>query len=218
MLSSLYRSDLFNAYTESGVDTPRNENLRTDSIQTYFGRQPPRCMLTGFGDTDYLTCSHILPHSLLNSKHHLLQLTGLSAVEISNSRNTLLLCTGIEKAFDRLDCSFVQSESDPTVFVLKIWTPRGACPDGKKFHGDVRSLSIFWKGPIPRDSTISEFEGVALNFGPMGIIPYRRSFEFQTQAAFQRAKQQGWLEPDQFCPKFTLSPLRKPLLVNRYDS
>ena len=65
-----------------------------------------QCMFTGIeGDGEQIPCCHLAP---LKTKSNTLKLMGLDKKNLENPRNSLLLCKGIETAFDELKLSLVE--------------------------------------------------------------------------------------------------------------
>jgi hypothetical protein len=89
-----------------------------------------RCIVSGEIGEDFfernggnvshrVTCSHIIPHRVSAAS---LKFIGISRAEVNSPRNSLWLGYHIEKAFDRLDISFICTLNF-NQFVVKIWNP-----------------------------------------------------------------------------------------------
>jgi len=156
-----------------------------------------KCMLTGeYGNNDQVICAHIIPCATTNLILASLQ---LSLADTNNPRNVLFLSKGVEKAFDKLQISFIPVDIlNPSSFKMKIWDD--AC----------RILPI-WEGST---RLISDFDGSVLNM--MGHNPFRRCLSYQAyQAYINQPKSADWpLDP----PAYFGTPERPSLGVTCVDN
>ena len=246
LLSSLVHHT-FNPYTESVISVDRDPQFRVAVVAHYYPQSvlplpaassssscssgpvaagsrivkdahgKVACMVSGeLGSHTQVIAAHIHPHC---SPIDTLNYAGLTRAEVDSVRNALLLADGIEKAFDRLDISFVPlSPVTPDRFVLKIWTSAGLAASGvvgkKGYHiGDVRPLPI-WNSKKQQHS-IGEYEGSELLYGPSSSAPLRRALSYQAWLAYDRALKQGWVSSAQEPPPDFGTPNDSPFQRQR---
>ena len=171
------------------------------------------CMISGqLGNQNQVITAHITPHS---AKAMTLAHIGISRQEVDSARNCLLLSKAIEKAFDRMDVSFVPKDMlHPNTFVLKIWTPLGLPPGVERNQrGDARTISL-WDGSKFK---IGEFEGHELFCGSNSVLT--SALSHQAFHAFIRSKTQGWVDAGDSPPDHFGTPERdsSEFLRSRHD-
>jgi hypothetical protein len=135
-----------------------------------------------------------MPHSATDD---MLQFAGISRAEVDSARNCLLLAYKVEKAFDRLDISFVPvSVLQPYTYKLVIWTPRGLKRGAvrRKHPGDIR-LQPLWQDSAIQ---IGQFEGRHLFCGENIVL--KRALSNQACFAFLRARKRGWVSESEEAP------------------
>jgi hypothetical protein len=161
-----------------------NREISKADYEKVYRVSPPnqQCMITGFSQTSLHTAlggaipknpvvlAHILPRSVSVDEQRFL---GLDKFSIDNIRNTLLLCKGIEAAFDRKDLSFVPSDNpfSPNRFKMKIWNEA------------IKTMPIF-EGST---QTIGDFDDAGLNLNVGGNLhsPFRRCLSYQAFRSFK---------------------------------
>lgn len=173
------------------------------------------CMVSGLlGSHEQVLAAHIHPQS---SPIDTLNYAGLTRAEVDSVRNGLLLGVGIEKAFDRLDISFVPlSPVTPNRFIMRIWTPNGLATSGikKTYHpGDVRLLPLWKSKRNPR--RIGRFEGSELVYGAVDKLPLRRALSYQAWLAYDRAVKLGWVDMSTDPPPDFGTPNSSPFQIQR---
>jgi hypothetical protein len=157
------------------------------------------CMLTGLnGNSQQVKAAHLLPHHTpLDTLRHV----GMSAAEVNSARNCLLLCAGIELAFDQLLCSFVPAHplSPNGPLILRIWKEEArqmpVWPEGQLFIDKVRGKKALaaW---TPAELTIGEYEGKVLNItspSAYSSSPCRRALSYQAHCAYKIAVLGGYV-------------------------
>jgi hypothetical protein len=168
-------------------------------------RNPDRiaCMISGkLGGSGQIIAAHIMPHSV---KATSLLHFGITRFEVDSVRNCLMLSTAIEKAFDRLDVSFVPKDVlHPDTLVLKIWTPLGL-PQGSvnKHFGDAQTIPL-WDGSAFQ---IGMFEGHELFCGSNLVL--KSALSNQAWYAFLRSKTLGWVDAEDSVPDHFGTPERE---------
>lgn len=142
------------------------------------------CMITGISQSalhapaptspmpeNPVTCSYLLPRSAYASDRESL---GYKMDDIESIRNTLLLCKGIKRAFDRKKLSFVPADNpfSNNQYKLHIWAD------------SIRTEPIYQGA----SQTIGEFEGFALNLtvGGSQHNPFKRALSYQAFRAFKK--------------------------------
>jgi hypothetical protein len=117
-----------------------------------------------------VTLSHLLPRGASNAEKVSL---GYGNSDIDSIRNTILLCKGIEEAFDHKFLSFVPSEKpfSDNKYKLHIWV------DNIKDNPIYEGASV----------TIGSFEGAPLKLqvGGASHNPFRRALSYQAYRAWK---------------------------------
>lgn len=146
--------------------------------------QELRCMVTGISQNSLIaaapkssstpknpvTLAHLLAR---NADAKEMASLGYRKIDIENIRNSILLCKGIEEAFDRKYISFVPSDKpfSRNRYKLHIWAD------------SVRTEPIFEGSSL----TIGSFDGAALDL-TVGITahnPFKRAMSYQAFRAFK---------------------------------
>jgi hypothetical protein len=174
-----------NPYTESVLTTSsgsRSRGFRARVVRYYMGDLGAVCMLTEL--TADVIAAHILPHA---ASQPIVLAAGLTRIDVGTPRNGLLLHSAVEKAFDRLDISFVPgSILEPNSLFLKIWTAPGLRP--KSDHpGDARFIAV-------GSGTLSDYEGRRLTWPVRVAHPLKRALSFQARLACERARKNDWTD------------------------
>lgn len=143
-----------------------------------------QCMVTGISHESIIrsfpspgtpdnpvTLAHILAR---NAEAKEMLSLGFKKADVENIRNSLLICKGIEEAFDNKFVSFVPSEEpfSSNRYKLHIWVD--AVRDEPIFEGSN------W--------TIGSFDGAPLNLtvGTMSHNPFKRAMSYQAFRAFKK--------------------------------
>jgi hypothetical protein len=139
---------------------------------------PVPCMVSGIVPPSspiripILKLAHILPRS---TKAHILRSLGLGVQDVDDLRNMLVLCNGLEEAFDRQFISFV--------------------PNTNPFQGGFQVK--FWKDefknfPLHKGSerTIGEYDRMPLNLSVNGNehVIFRRALSYQAFMCYVKWK------------------------------
>jgi hypothetical protein len=139
-----------------------------------------------------------MPHA---ASDDCLQSAGINRADVDSHRNGILLALAIEKAFKRLDVSFVPvSILETRKLKMKIWTPPGLRPVRGKHPGDVRPLPL-WSGSR---QLIGAFEGDVLFCGANSVL--KRALSYQALLAYRRARSNHWLNDDEEAPFDSSTP------------
>ena len=160
--------------------------LARDTYSTIYKVGVPalRCMITGISQNSIteamglqksppknpVVVSHLLPRSA-NIKERLS--LGYRQADIDSIRNSILLCKGIEEAFDHKFISFVPTETpfSGNRYKLHIWVER------------IKTEPIY-EGA---QQTIGDYDGSVLSFavGSFTHNPFNRALSFQAYRAFR---------------------------------
>jgi hypothetical protein len=188
-----------NPWTFVRSQTGRDSNLKDQLMTTYFpGLKLPettarRCQATGLvgiriGSDHQIRAAHIVP---ISCPAPMAMAAGVPADEVDTPRNALLLGSNIERAFDKLQLSFVPSNPfDSATLVLKIW------------DDSIRKTDVF----PGAGRTIGEFDGKPLDFPGQPLlkratispfIPCRRALWLHAYLARESAISSGWKHPDE---------------------
>lgn len=153
-----------NLWTPSAISEhgKRDDSMRAllKAEMGYSKKGKVRCMLTGeTGGGDCVVCGHIVPCS---SKAIKIQSLGLTLDDLNTSPNLVFWAINIERAYEKLQISFVKSVSlnFTEEYVMKIWD-------------DSIRASPIWKGSL---RTIGEFENKPLILGKHVIMKRGLSF------------------------------------------
>ena len=175
--------DCYDKISESSSGKPRKLNKHDYKEEYEVPVLDLRCMVTGVSSTstedetplsgqtnERVVLAHLLPRS---ADAKTMTSLGYARDDIENIRNTVLLCKGIEEAFDRKQISFVPCDNpfSNNKYKLCIWTD------------DVKLLPIY-KGAT---KTIGSYEGHALNLSVGAAMhnPFKRAMSFQAFRAFK---------------------------------
>jgi HNH endonuclease len=145
--------DPWNDITATSIG--KSFNLRSEFFTHYrLTNATAQCMITGTFASTFTThrsgqtsviLAHLLPRS---SKANVLDALGMHQEDIDTIRNALLLCQGIEEAFDRKQVSFVPIDN-PFVdgqFKMMIWEDKfKATPI---YEGSTQTLGDFENAPL----------------------------------------------------------------------
>jgi hypothetical protein len=173
-----------NLWTNTQVESTseRNNSYRKDFLKS-LGYTPKKrkqfpCMVTGqSGDGEEVVAAHLAP---AKSKARILDSIGMTEQDINSPRNFLLLSKNIEKAFDKLQLSFVKENPLSNNLVMKIW------------DNSIRSKKI-WEGS---DHVIGSYDGAILRLGHH--IPFKRAMSYQAYQAYLVHKHLHFNEPIDF--------------------
>jgi hypothetical protein len=122
------------------------------------------CMVSKFkGYGKEVIAAHIAPCTSLVSK---LKYVGLEKCDVNNVRNGLFLAFGIEKAFDKLQISFIKSNPLKDELYLHIWD-------------DACRTTPLWEG---HEQTIGNFDGSPLLLG--AHKPFMRCLSYHAYQAY----------------------------------
>ncbi|GAQ92396.1 hypothetical protein KFL_010050020 [Klebsormidium nitens] len=142
--------------------------------------------------------SHLFKHLWANRKHQ------LDLDSIDNPRNGLMLCKGVESAYDNSQPSIIQKDGglrihilDPSLKSIKVLDhTRSLLADRFQEHDDegikARNSDVFRNEPDFQSMTFGDLEGRALVL-PVHKQPFDRCLCFQAHQARKRAVGLGWL-------------------------
>lgn len=137
-----------------------------------------------------MTASHLLKHATKNYLKEQFEIDN-----INDPRNVIMLCKGIEKAFEAGRIYFVQGDSDRD-FLLKVWDP------------SVVDESIYVGAKKTIGSLVDRRLLVPRNVEP----PFKRVLSDHAQRSYNHALKKGWIEPDVAEPVEYGSPLKNNIL------
>lgn len=150
-----------------------------------------KCQLSlVWGGADVVTASHLLKHA---TKNHLKEPFEIN--NINDPRNVIMLCKGIEKAFEAGRIYFVQGNSDRD-FLLKVWDPSVV---NEPIH-------------VGATTTIGSLVGRSLLVPRNGEPPFKRVLSDHAQRSYKHALKKGWIEPHVVEPVEYGSPLKDNIL------
>ena len=193
VLDEIGDKDCYDKISESSSDKPRKLNKHAYKEEYGVPVLDLRCMVTGVSSNstedetlpsgqknERVVLAHLLPRS---ADTKTMTSLGYARDDIENIRNTVLLCKGLEEAFDKKHISFVPSDNpfSDNKYKLCIWTD------------DVKLLPIY-KGAT---KTIGSYEGHALNLSVGAAMhnPFKRAMSFQAFRAFKMwGKESGMTE------------------------
>ena len=154
-----------NLWTPSIVSCRRNDDFRAE-LKKHLGysrRAKVSCMVTKLkGNGEQVIAAHIVPCSSSPLK---LKYIGMGKDDVNNVRNGLFLAFGIEKAFDKLQISFIKSHPLKDELYLRIWD-------------DKCRTTPLWEG---HQQTIGDFDGRPLLLGSHN--PFKRCLSYQAYQA-----------------------------------
>lgn len=166
--------DANNLWTKTQIAdsvTGRSEEFRRNLVEHLgyaVGKGKKRmrytCMVTGLSThSDYIEAAHIAP---ARSTVKRLAYIGMTASDVNDVRNGLLLATEIHHAFDYLQLSFVKSNPLSEQLYVKIWDK--SCLNIEVFVGAGR--------------TIGQYDGAKLKLG--AHEPFRRALSYHAYIAY----------------------------------
>ena len=143
--------DPYNDMTATSIG--KSNNLRSMFLNHYeLNAETAQCMITktfastaSRGGQSSVILAHLLPRS---TKMCVLDVLGMHMGNIDTIRNSLLLCKGIEEAFDRKQVSFVPVD-DPFVdgqFKMMIWEDKFKTTP--IYEGSLQTLGEFENAPL----------------------------------------------------------------------
>jgi len=168
----------------------RPASLATETAY-YYGCQTGKntCALTGLnGTSDQVMVAHLLPCRHFDFAFSLFGLDGQK--EHDGMRNVMLLCKGLEEAFDKKRVSFGRSEDGK--WRLHIWD------DGVK-------NKCVWKANSTE--VLGKYEGMELTF-PENKFPFTRILAYHHRVCFLNAKERNWIKDDVKMPEDSGSPFK----------
>lgn len=151
-------------------ESERSSSYRKDFLR-HLGYNPKKrkqypCMLTGqVGDGEKVVAAHIAP---AKSKIRILNYIGMTADDINNPRNFLLLAKNVEVCFDRQQLSFVKENPLSNDLILKIW------------DSSASTIPIWESSKL----LIGKYDGKKLLLGDHN--PFRRALSYQAYQAYIR--------------------------------
>ena len=159
-----------NLWTKSVVSSTRDANFRGD-LKRALGLHDTKkkkvlvpCMVSGHeGNGEQVLAAHIIPCAGDPRK---LSYLGLTATDVSSTKNGLFLAEGIEKAFDKMELTFVRVSPLLDALHLHIW--QDSCR-GKPL----------WRGSL---HTVGEFDGAELRLN--GHVVYKRALCFHAYQCY----------------------------------
>ena len=167
LLSNVLDTDCYDKISETSssrnftkADFAQHLNVPTETLQCMVSElKPPSNQL--------LILAHILPRSADFKTKELLAIG-----DVDCPRNFLILCKGIERAYDSKAISFVPADNpfEPNRYILKIWS--SAVKNQRIYEGAAQ--------------TIGHYEGFPLNLrvGNAAHNPYKRLLSYQAYRAF----------------------------------
>ena len=164
----------FNPYCSMAETTPsvkvdvRKNFLKHCGIQN----DQPTCMCSGIKHKK-VQVAHILPKS---SKQMIL--LNLRINDINDTRNLLWLAPGIEKAFDRMQLSFIPCLTEGLIqkYKLKIWDPE--CLNVRILNNDMTSKTI---GDLVQEDVSLDF---TIKSGQSEHSFFRRCLAYQALCSY----------------------------------
>jgi hypothetical protein len=165
-------------------DSKPRELTKSDYVQVFGVPKPDlKCMISGLSQSTLIaaapaspksknpvTCAHLVAHKV-EAKERLS--LGLGKADIENIRNSILLCKGIEQAFDHKFLSFVPTDKpfSSNRYKLHIWV-------------DAIKTEPIYEGAA---LTIGSFDGAALNLTVGSALhnPFKRALSYQAYRAFK---------------------------------
>ena len=171
LLSKSVESENFWSASKLSVDRDTTFRKRLKRQLGYARDDEVRCMVTGIlGGGSEVIAAHIIPRA---TEPRLLRVFDMKKEDLNDCRNGLFLTANIEKAFDKLELSFVKSENPLEISLrLKIWDDK--CKSIPLFSGCAR--------------TIGEYDGAVLNLSSKngaGVShrPFKRGLSYQAYHA-----------------------------------
>jgi len=194
-----------NLWTPSVISSLRNDQFRND-LKKHLGYGKDAkvsCMVSKFkGNGKEVIAAHIAP----SSSPCKLKYVGLEKVDVNNVRNGLFLAFGIEKAFDKLQISFIKSNPLKDVLCLHIWD-------------DECRKTPLWFG---HKQTIGDFDGSPLLLGKHD--PFKRCLSYQAYQAHLNSNTKedfplyfGTPTKSDFDKQMTMGEILKVEFFRRYE-
>ena len=152
---------------------------RTRNLRAQFeSRFPAKCMLSG--KTKRVILAHILPHSAKADVQQSLEMFD----KVDDDRNLLWLCPNLERAFDRMEISFVPESVLSRRLKLHVWNK--AILDNRLWYGEVDTSG---KRIIKKSKDrIRDFVGKCLT---CPNDPFRRCLSYQAFFAYWHWRRQS---------------------------
>jgi len=203
MITSPERVDFWNSRTKNDpAPTPKPQNLARKAAAHYecgAGGDPKLCCaLTGLsGDSSKVSKHQVVVAHLLrrNNPDFAFAHFGLDPTsDRDGMRNVMLLCKGLEEAFDEKRISFFRE--DDGKYRMQVWDKQ------------VR-LKQIWRGEQGHVKTIGDCdnEQLFLNF-PEKKTPYTRILSYHHRVCFYNAKMCNWIDENQVVPADYGSPFK----------
>ena len=158
-----------------------------DSLIAFYGCAHPtdtdlvKCMvLDAFFPRHLVRASHIWKHC---TEGEGLKEFGLEPRDLSNPRNGILMCNGIEQAFDVKKLCFLINRITSENLFVKVLDPALL---------DLALSPIVCEGSITK---ICDIDGNQLRC-PLENLPFRRILDFHAKCSYEKAINKGWIEQD----------------------
>mmetsp|Transcript_14553 Transcript_14553/g.15746 ORF Transcript_14553/g.15746 Transcript_14553/m.15746 type:complete len:318 (-) Transcript_14553:24-977(-) len=176
VLEEIGDKDAYDRISESSK--PRE--LTKDDYASLYGvpKKDLKCMVTGMSFPNWnlahgnhpITCAHLLPRNA-EAKERLA--LGYGKADIENIRNSVLLCKGIEEAFDHKFISFVPCDRpfSSNRYELRIWID--AVRNNPIYEGSVETIGQYDKFPL------------TLTVGTHSHDPFKRALSYQAYRSFK---------------------------------
>lgn len=146
-----------------------------------------KCMVLG----DYFPKKNVIASHIWKRSTHGngLEEFGLRLSDVHSPRNGMLLCQGIEQAFDSKKLCFLVDRIHSEDIVIKVLDP------DLLFGDSAASPSATSTLVIPEHSSLSfaDINGRVLQH-PSGSYPFRRILDFHAKLCYEGAIARGWLE------------------------
>lgn len=153
-----------------------------------------KCCLTGtIGCRKRVSTAHLLNRNAPG--HHLSELE-MEKSDIDNVRNMIMLCTNVEKGYDKERLCFLVDAHNPGRFILKIWDKK--IKDKVLYNTEGKGETV---------ETIGSFEGKAMVFAA-DKMPFHRVLSFLAQRSYEHAINQNWIDSNEPRPERYDSPLK----------
>jgi hypothetical protein len=154
------------------------------------------CTITGIvGDGQQIPAAHLIPRK---APGNIRRRIGLNLEDLHNPRNSLVICKGLETAYDEMKLSFL--ETPVGTWCIKVW-------DTSILGLNLHSESL---------STIGDFTDVQFSIDPS---PYKTALFYQAYVAYHNALERDWISADDVVEPYLCStPERKGEFMKLYDS
>jgi len=166
--------ETYETISESHYSQQDSAEARNNAIAFYGLQSEKHCQLLGPNQPEHVKIvnAHVWPRCATDQ----LVTFGLERSDVHNPRNILRLHQCLERAFDKREITFVQSDQT-NEFKLKL------------LNESLRDTKL--KGT---DITYGSVEGRSLQIRKEGSFPYRRLLGHHSLLSHRHAKAQGWLE------------------------